>query len=110
MRQERQAILERLLQRSFGKLDQELRNGITNLITLPSDRFLAIVVALSQPSELQHSAIVDILNARFARVPDRLETTLNGIEETEQSLVVLRKAITATSWEEIETGLESIES
>ena len=109
LRQERQAILERLLQRSFGEPDQELRDGITNLITLPSDLFLAIVVALSQPPECWSSAVTGILQARFNSVPPDLETTLNGVKEPERRVVVLRKAIAALSWEEIEADLEIVE-
>ena len=100
LQQERRVILERLLHRNFEGLGEELRDKIPDLIALPSDRFLVIVVALSQPREFWASAIVSILQARFESVPEGLEAILNAIADTDQRrLETLRNAILVTSSE-----------
>ncbi|MEM9003179.1 MAG: Rpn family recombination-promoting nuclease/putative transposase, partial [Cyanobacteria bacterium P01_F01_bin.86] len=110
LQQERKAILDSLLQQMLGELDEELIIGMPALIALPNNRFLAIVVALSQPPGFWVSAIAAILQARFESIPDDLLTILNGIEETEQRRKILRRALVATSLEAFVAALNIPES
>ncbi len=102
LQQERQVIIENLLRQRLGELDEDLLNGIVPIVKLPADRFLAIVVALSQPSELWFKTVSSILQARFESVPESLLVKISKIEEPEQQLRVLRKAIAAASPDQLE--------
>ncbi|MFZ4665303.1 MAG: hypothetical protein ACOYME_02625 [Prochlorotrichaceae cyanobacterium] len=50
-KRERQELVQPLLEKLFGALDESLQGAIVSLIALTPDRFLALLLALSQPLE-----------------------------------------------------------
>lgn len=96
---DRQALLQPLLQNIFGdfnqSFDQSLEEAIVSLIELPPNRFLSLLLALSQPPENRINAIVSVLQARFQEVPESVVKTLSNLEEV-SLLNYLKKAISSS--------------
>ena len=98
-RRERQDLVQPLLEKLFGELDESLQNAIVSLITLSPDRFLSLLLALSQPVEHRRKAIVSIVQCRFNEVPESLEQNLSEWDE-DHLLEPFKKAIVCPSLED----------
>ena len=97
-KRERRELVQPLLEKLFGALDESLQRAIVSLITLSPDRFLSLLLALSQPLEHRRKAIVSILECRFNEVPESVEQSLSNLDEI-ALLEPLKKAIVSPSLE-----------
>jgi len=98
-KRERQELVQPLLEKLFGELDESLQSAIVSLIALSPDRFLSLLLALSQPVENRKNAIVSILQSRFNVVPESVEQHLSRVDES-NLLELLKKAIVSPRLED----------
>jgi len=98
-KRERQELVQPLLEKLFGELDESLQSAIVSLIALSPDRFLSLLLALSQPVENRKNAIVSILQSRFNAVPESVEQRLSRVDESDL-LELLKKAIVSPRLED----------
>ena len=106
-KRERQELVQPLLEKLFGELDESLQSAIVSLIALSPDRFLSVLLALSQPVEHRKKAIVSILQSRFNAVPESVEPCLSRVDES-NLLEPLKKAIVSPRLEDWELDLPLI--
>ena len=99
-KRERRELVQPLLEKLFGVLDESLQRAIVSLITLSPDRFLSLLLALSQPIEHRRKAIVSILQCRFNEVPESVEENLSNLDESDL-LEPLKRAIVSPSLEDL---------
>jgi len=92
LRRDRQELVKPLLERLFGDLDESLQGAIVSLSELSPDRFVSVLLALSQPVEQRKTAIVSVWQARFNQNPE----SLDGLNEA-QLLDTLKQAIISSS-------------
>jgi hypothetical protein len=76
----------------FGDLDESLQGAIVSLSELSPDRFVSVLLALSQPVEQRKTAIVSVWQARF----NQNHESLDGLNEA-QLLDTLKQAIVSSS-------------
>ena len=96
LKRDRQELVKPLLERLFGDLDESLQGAIVSLSELSPDRFVSVLLALSQPVENRKTAIVSVWQARFNQSPESWLENLNGLNEAEL-LAQLKQAIVSSA-------------
>ena len=96
LKRDRQELVKPLLERLFGDLDESLQGTIVSLSELSADRFVSVLLALSQPVENRKTAIVSVWQARFNQSPESCLEGLNGLNEAEL-LAQLKQAIVSSA-------------
>ena len=96
LKRARQELVKPVLEKLFGDLDESLQGAIVSLSELSPDRFVSVLLALSQPVEQRKPAIVSVWQARFNQSPESLLETLDGLNEA-QLLDALKQAIVSPS-------------
>ena len=96
LKRDRQELVKPLLEKLFGDLDESLQGAIVSLSELSPDRFVSVLLALSQPVENRKTAIVSVWQARFNQSPESCLENLNGLNEAEL-LDHLKQAIVSSA-------------